>query len=37
MTNNEKFIETAVKQDRLTKKDLEFWNKMHAHEINIKS
>ncbi len=37
MTNNEKFIETAVKQDRLTKKDLEFWNKMHAHERNIKS
>ena len=37
MTNNEKFIETAVKQDRLTKKDLEFWNKMHEHKINIKS
>ncbi len=37
MTNNEKFIETAVKQDRLTKKDLEFWNKMHAHQINIKN
>jgi voltage-gated potassium channel Kch len=37
MTNNEKFIETAVKQDRLTKKDLEFWKKMHAHEINIKT
>lgn len=37
MTNNEKFIETAVKQERLTKKDLEFWNKMHEHKINIKS
>lgn len=37
MTNNEKFIETAVKQNRLTTRDLEFWNKVHVHEINIKS
>lgn len=37
MTNNEKFIETAVNQNRLTTRDLEFWNKIHVHEINIKS
>ena len=36
MTNNEKFMEIAQKQKRLTEHDIEFWKKIHEHEINIK-
>jgi voltage-gated potassium channel len=37
MTNNEQFIEIAIKQNRLTTDDIEFWKQIHQHKINIKS
>ena len=37
MTNNERFIDVAIKKNRLTTDDIEFWKKIHQHKINIKS
>lgn len=35
MTNNEKFMDIAIKQKRLTEHDIEFWKKIHKHKHKI--